>query len=158
MLAGSDSAPSSSRTSACHWLSRCRCIDLEIWHGLWEITGLVRTKKRIVVIQAQFAFTDVLVAPSPPSRACVGGHRGSTSAHVVAKVNAVSHRDGDGNFKPGLDTDTSAYAPPGQAQGAVCGTIYKTGGTEPLSPPSVGEFIVLVHDRWEVGGHRESCG
>jgi hypothetical protein len=41
----------------------------------------VRTKKRIVVIQAQFAFTDVLVDPSPPSRACVGGHRGSTSAH-----------------------------------------------------------------------------
>jgi len=56
-----------------------------------------------------------------------------------------------------MDTETSACAEPGQAQVAVCGTIYKTGGTEPLSPPSVGEFIVLVHDRWEVGGHREKA-
>ena len=76
---------------------------------------------------------------------------------MVTKVNAVSHRDGDGNFKPGLDTDTSAYAPPGQAQGAVCGTIYKTGGTEPLSPPSVGVFIVQLHEQCSVGGHRGSC-
>ena len=54
-------------------LSRCRYVDLEIWHGPWEITVLVRTKKGIVVTQAQFPFTDVLVAPSPPSRACGGG-------------------------------------------------------------------------------------
>jgi hypothetical protein len=81
----------------------------------------VRTRKRIVVIQAQFAFTDFLAAPSPPSRACCGGHRGSTSAQVVTKVIAVSHRDGDGNFKP-VDTETSVFVRHGQAQGAVCGT------------------------------------
>jgi hypothetical protein len=36
----------------------------------------------------------------------------------------VNHREDNGNFNPGLDTQTSAYAPPGQAQVAVCGTIY----------------------------------
>ena len=63
------SSPGSGAWGISEPLSRCRYVDLEIWHGPWEITGLVRTKKRIVVIQAQIAFTDVLVAPSPPSRA-----------------------------------------------------------------------------------------
>jgi hypothetical protein len=74
------------RQCKCDIVLRCSYIDLEIWHGPWEITGLVRTRKRIVVIQAQFAFTDFLAAPSPPSRACCGGHRGSTSAQPTTSA------------------------------------------------------------------------
>ena len=45
----------------------------------------------------QFVFSDVLVAPSPPSRAC-GGHRGSTSAQSqtqsLTRVRVLARRVG----------------------------------------------------------------
>jgi hypothetical protein len=63
------------------------------------------------------------------------------------EVRAVNHRDCNGNFNPGLDTETRAWSGTGHCLRNHL-SEWQTERTEPLSPPSVWGFIVPVRELW----------